>query len=56
MTTIQSTSDFITVNVTNSKSDHVGFERKFDKSLKVADLKVYKNFIIEYNYLLINNF
>ncbi|XP_061388219.1 tubulin-folding cofactor B-like [Musca vetustissima] len=32
-------SDFIQINVTNSKTDHVAFDIKFPKSLTVADLK-----------------
>lgn len=34
-----STSDFVKVNVTNSKTDNVVFEKKFPKDISVLDLK-----------------
>lgn len=34
------TSDNVKVNVSNSKTDHVAFEKKFSKSLTIAELKV----------------
>lgn len=34
------TSDFIKVNVTNSKNDSVAFEKKFPKKFTILELKV----------------
>lgn len=34
------TSDFVKVNVTNSKNDSVAFEKKFPKKLTILELKV----------------
>lgn len=34
-----SSSDYIEINITNSKTDHVAFEIKFPKSMTVAELK-----------------
>lgn len=36
---IPTTSDFIKVNVSNSKTDGIAFEKKFPKSLTIAELK-----------------
>lgn len=33
-------SDFVKVNITNSKTESVVFEKKFPKDISVADLKV----------------
>lgn len=34
------TSDTVKINVSNSVNDVVSFEKKFDKGLKISDLKV----------------
>lgn len=36
------TSEFVKLNVSNSSNDVVSFEKKFDKKLRVDELKVRK--------------
>lgn len=33
-------SDFVKVNVSNSQNDVISFERRFDKSITISELKV----------------
>jgi hypothetical protein len=40
---IISKSSFLKVNVSNSQNDAISFEKKFDKNLTIADLKVSHN-------------
>jgi Ubiquitin-like domain len=40
MTEILSPTSFVKVNVSNSQNDAVSFEKKFDKNLTIAELKV----------------
>jgi Ubiquitin-like domain len=40
MTEILSSTSFVKVHVSNSQNDAVSFEKKFDKNLTIADLKV----------------